>query len=73
MRNILGINVEHLKIGRLLINQKSFNDKLIGKFNIYNTIITDIPIQPYHQLTLELKQSIETKILYYKINNQILF
>ena len=58
-RNIIRMTVENLNDGRLLKNQKTYIDKIIDKVNVNNTKMTDISIQPYHQLTLELKDQSE--------------
>ena len=52
---ILGIKVEHSIDGTIRLSQKSYIEKIMLKFNLENTKSTDIPIQPNHNLTRDLR------------------
>ena len=56
---ILGIKIEYSN-NRMLINQKHYISKMLEEFNLQSCKESDIPLQPNHSLTKELKDEKES-------------
>ena len=55
LKKIVGINIEYLRDGSMLIHQKNYIDKIVSKFNLNECRPIDIPIEPNHKLSLNLE------------------
>ena len=60
LKYMLGITIENIDRNTIIINQKNYIDKIIEKFkNLKESKEVDIPIQPNHKLTNDLKDESE--------------